>query len=603
MAARDLWEAFVAANEVDAVEAAFAALLEHAAATGLRGQGLALFTRLKEKIVPDLNFRQRKLFNDLHVQIGKRVSYLERFRASSAAGATGCTGPAHGRMLICGAGPVGLRTAVEAAMLGFTTTVVEKRTTFSRANILTLWERTWADVLSLGAKCYMPHLPAHARDTGVQFYMGTRELQLTFLKTALLCGVEVHYGTELAALVPPKAAGESWSGCIRPFVRGGRQDEQEGLKHAESGAQDSAEAVSADVRAAVEGLKPIGKAEDYQKTYKCNAVEHAAVSQEFLSGGASIPSDDETLVSFDSYIIAEGEWSNTTKKLAFDKTIDKFAQALGLVINMTYDKEDPAQKDLKSFLGQRSELGEANIKYEFMEYLKGETHYIVLAVKKESLLSYGALREDKPNSKLLLQASNLDLEKLRVLARTVARACGLPANVEFYPHNPVQLFDYSSRARCFEAVKLLTGGGYELPGIVPATSGTATAAVSAAQCGAGQPALVMPVGDALMEPFWPQGLGSNRGFHTALNAVNAALWAREQGLASGAAEARFAYQMVVMTAFSRRDLLPFDSWSVDPTTRFVKELMGLARDKIRKSAEGEDSLPDRIAKLPMTQYG
>ena len=30
---------------------------------------------------------------------------------------------------------------------------------------------------------------------------------------------------------------------------------------------------------------------------------------------------------------------------------------------------------------------------------------------------------------------------------------------------------------------------------------------------------VFPVGDALLEPFWPQGLGSNRGFHSALDAV------------------------------------------------------------------------------------
>ena len=74
------------------------------------------------------------------------------------------------------------------------------------------------------------------------------------------------------------------------------------------------------------------------------------------------------------------------------------------------------------------------------------------------MLAYGALREDKPNSKLLLQVSNLDIEKLKILARAVAVACGLPAHVDFYPHNSVQLFDYSSRARCLEAVQLLCGG-------------------------------------------------------------------------------------------------------------------------------------------------
>ena len=31
--------------------------------------------------------------------------------------------------------------------------------------------------------------------------------------------------------------------------------------------------------------------------------------------------------------------------------------------------------------------------------------------------------------------------------------------------------------------------------------------------------LVLPVGDALQEPFWPEGLGVNRGCHNALDAA------------------------------------------------------------------------------------
>ena len=30
---------------------------------------------------------------------------------------------------------------------------------------------------------------------------------------------------------------------------------------------------------------------------------------------------------------------------------------------------------------------------------------------------------------------------------------------------------------------------------------------------------VFPIGDSLLEPFWPQGLGSNRGFHSGLDAA------------------------------------------------------------------------------------
>ena len=39
--------------------------------------------------------------------------------------------------------------------------------------------------------------------------------------------------------------------------------------------------------------------------------------------------------------------------------------------------------------------------------------------------------------------------------------------------------------------------------------------------------LVLPVGDALQEPFWPEGLGVNRGCHNALDAA----WVRTLTLA------------------------------------------------------------------------
>lgn len=598
---RSMWEQFLASNEVNEVEASFGALVDYADAQDLRGQGLVLFYELKEALVPKLNFRQKRLFNDLGAQITKRQKYVQKMQAERGAqhGIDNGVYVTTGNILICGAGPVGLRAAVEAAMLGFQTTVVEKRTTFSRANILMLWERTWTDVMSLGAKIYMPHLPTQARDDGVKYYMGTRELQLTFLKTALMCGVEVMYGKELTDLLPPQAVGEQWQGRARTFNKICGKEVQ-GLKQAEAEHNNEAE-----TQAALEGLKAIGKSADYEKTYKCNAIEYTEVRQDFVNGDNEVHEEDEVRIDFDAYIIAEGEWSNTTKKLGFNKSIDKFAQALGLVINMTYDKSDPAQQQLRSCAGQKQELTEAGIRYESMEYLKGETHYIVVAIKKESLLTYGALREDKPNSKLLLQASNLDIENLKALSRIIASACNLPQHVEFYPHNPVQLFDYSSRARCIECVKLLHGGGPNAAGAVTsANRSNVTAAIEAVSSGAGgKPALVMPVGDALMEPFWPQGLGSNRGFHTAMNAVFASLWARECSFEEGVAEARFAYRMILMTSFARHDLLPYETWTVDPMSRFVKELMGLARDRIRKHATEEDELPNRIAMLPTTQYG
>lgn len=56
------------------------------------------------------------------------------------------------RVLVIGAGPVGLRMAIEAALLGAKVDLVEKRNDFSRNNSLHLWPFLIADLRNLGAK-------------------------------------------------------------------------------------------------------------------------------------------------------------------------------------------------------------------------------------------------------------------------------------------------------------------------------------------------------------------------------------------------------------------------------------------------------------------
>lgn len=51
-----------------------------------------------------------------------------------------------------GAGPCGLRTAIELSLLGAQVVVLEKRETFSRNNVLHLWPYTIYDLRGLGAK-------------------------------------------------------------------------------------------------------------------------------------------------------------------------------------------------------------------------------------------------------------------------------------------------------------------------------------------------------------------------------------------------------------------------------------------------------------------
>lgn len=54
--------------------------------------------------------------------------------------------------LVVGAGPCGLRAAVELALLGARVVLVEKRRKFSRHNVLHLWPFTIHDLRALGAK-------------------------------------------------------------------------------------------------------------------------------------------------------------------------------------------------------------------------------------------------------------------------------------------------------------------------------------------------------------------------------------------------------------------------------------------------------------------
>jgi hypothetical protein len=57
-------------------------------------------------------------------------------------------------VLVVGCGPVGLRFAIECALMGLKCSVVEKRDRFSRNNVVHLWPFTITDLKSLGAKLF-----------------------------------------------------------------------------------------------------------------------------------------------------------------------------------------------------------------------------------------------------------------------------------------------------------------------------------------------------------------------------------------------------------------------------------------------------------------
>ena len=66
--------------------------------------------------------------------------------------------------LIIGAGPCGLRTAIELGFLGAKVVLLEKRDAFSRNNVLHLWPFTIHDLRGLGAKKFHGKFCAGAID-------------------------------------------------------------------------------------------------------------------------------------------------------------------------------------------------------------------------------------------------------------------------------------------------------------------------------------------------------------------------------------------------------------------------------------------------------
>ncbi|XP_069484771.1 F-actin-monooxygenase MICAL3 isoform X4 [Ambystoma mexicanum] len=124
---------------------------------------------------------------------------------------------ANTKCLIIGAGPCGLRTAIDLSLLGAKVVVIEKRDAFSRNNVLHLWPFTISDLRGLGAKKFHGKFCAGAID-----HISIRQLQLILLKVALILGIEIHVGVEFHGLVEPPEDQENqrqgWRAEVRPKI-------------------------------------------------------------------------------------------------------------------------------------------------------------------------------------------------------------------------------------------------------------------------------------------------------------------------------------------------------------------------------------------------
>ncbi|XP_030375845.1 F-actin-monooxygenase Mical isoform X2 [Scaptodrosophila lebanonensis] len=122
--------------------------------------------------------------------------------------ANACAGT---RVLVIGAGPCGLRTAIEAQLLGAKVVVLEKRDRITRNNVLHLWPFVITDLRNLGAKKFYGKFCAGSID-----HISIRQLQCMLLKVALLLGVEIHEGVSFEHAIEPSGDGSGWKAAVTP---------------------------------------------------------------------------------------------------------------------------------------------------------------------------------------------------------------------------------------------------------------------------------------------------------------------------------------------------------------------------------------------------
>ncbi|XP_057709661.1 F-actin-monooxygenase MICAL3-like isoform X2 [Corythoichthys intestinalis] len=183
-------------------------LFDEFASASTCGGALRSFGRLCEQLRLDAGLAERPLYrairrrlsywkaDALWSKLDRRASRREYSQNRACRDAT-CA--------VIGAGPCGLRTAVELSFLGARVVVLEKRDSFSRNNVLHLWPFAIHDLRGLGAKKFYGKFCAGTID-----HISIRQLQLVLLKVALLLGAEVHVNVEFKRVVePPTDQGSS----------------------------------------------------------------------------------------------------------------------------------------------------------------------------------------------------------------------------------------------------------------------------------------------------------------------------------------------------------------------------------------------------------
>lgn len=325
-------------------------------------------------------------------------------------------------VLIVGAGPAGLVTAIEAVFLGAKPIIIEKRDKFSRHNVLLLWEYSVDYFKRIGVKALYPRLCV-----GSLYHVSIRRLQLVLTKIALILGVQIYLNTEFEEM---KSSPDGWHAIVST----------------------------------------------HDKKNSIFTLGHRGVTFDALFGCDGLNSHVANVFNYEMKTIHAKQAIGITWNFVNHRTTaENHAEEITYSRHMLREWFDNLKK-------------EKGIDLENCVYLCDETHYFICTAVKENLISFGVLKNDCSSSAELLADDNRDHSKLVDFAKSIALFAELPEDIEFIKNDlnqpDIQMFDFTQKQCATEQVKLIHENSSKL--------------------------FVCLVGDALTEPFWPQGTGANR---------------------------------------------------------------------------------------------
>jgi len=434
--------------------------------------------------------------------------------------------------VIVGAGPCGLRAAIELRLLGARVTVVERRMHFSRINQLHVWSWVGEDLMSLGARILEPP----PRDFGSNpdlLHVCISDVQKLLLKVALLLGVEVHFGVDF---IRAHWVGDGWTAILGPsFSAGGYASE------GKSGPQTSA------------------------------SFFHQIAEMESPSPRAPAVLDGLTvLIGANGFGSTIGQEAGICR-LGADSS--RNATAIGIICNLSRTN-GRAERKLRSFSLARQfymdlfrKLQESTgAELENIVYVKSSlSHYFVMTPTPGCLIRTGVVIDGA--CKPLLAKHNIDQACLDQFVQRVtafpfkkgepavrkAILSDLGEQDDFpmqYADSGPKLFDFSQTSRAADGIAFAHPPRDSLEDD------------DSQEYHDADDLLIALVGDALIEPFWPEGLGLIRGFFGVLDASSAvAQWSR--GATPGETRAHYeeAYKQLKSLAAATRKRLLHDNES------------------------------------------